>query len=80
MTSFGKLAKRLNMLRAAGAIGDYQIIDLGDQFAVQVCPGDGLMAGVELQRFVAEMLGSDIKPEQILLESAELRPAKILPN
>jgi hypothetical protein len=80
MTSLGKLAKRLNILRAAGAIGDYQIIDLGDRFAVQVCPGDSLMAGVELQRFVAEMLSSDIKPEQIFVESAEFRPAKKLLN
>jgi hypothetical protein len=78
MMSFGKLTRRLNILRASGAIGDYRIIDLGDQFKVQVSPGDSLMAGVELQWFVAEMLGSDIKPEQILVESAELRPAKIL--
>jgi hypothetical protein len=38
---------------------------------VEVSPGDSLMMGEELQRFVVEMLGSDIEPEQIRIRSAE---------
>jgi hypothetical protein len=73
MSSLQKLASRLEILRAAGAIGDYRIIQFRDQFGVEVSPGDSLMMGEELQRFVVEMLGSDIKPEQIRIRSAEPR-------
>jgi hypothetical protein len=59
------------MLRAAGAIADYRIVRLQDQLLVQVLPGDALMDPQELRRFVSEMLGSDIKVDQLAVVEAE---------
>ena len=44
---------------------------LQDQLLVQVLPGDALMDPQELRRFVSEMLGSDIKADQLAVVEAE---------
>jgi hypothetical protein len=76
MNSLRRLNRRLDILRAAGAIADYRIMRLRESYAVQVFPGDTLMAGEELHQFVAEMLGSDIKAEHIAVVTAADQPSR----
>jgi hypothetical protein len=74
MSSLRRLNKRLDILRAAGAIADYRIIGLRNHFAVHVFPGDSLME--ELHQFVVDTLGSDIKAEHITVMAAPDEPNK----
>lgn len=59
-----ELRKRLNILRAAGAIADYRVVSSSGRSVVQVSPGDSL-AGDELRTFIAEMMGADLARDQI---------------
>jgi hypothetical protein len=63
-----KLTRRLNILRAAGAISDYRIVHSSGRLSVQVRPGDSLM-GEELRQFVGDMIEADLMTEQISVVS-----------
>jgi hypothetical protein len=71
MKNRSELEKRLKILRAAGAIADYTIVASSGPLCVEVRPGDSL-TGEELRQFVAEMLGTDVRPEQIIILSSPL--------
>ena len=58
----GRLERRLEILRAAGAIADYRIVQSSGPLCVQVRPGDSL-TGEELRQFVVSMLGTDVTPD-----------------
>jgi hypothetical protein len=62
----GRLERRLEILRAAGAIADYWIVQSSSPLCVQVRPGDSL-TGEELRQFVVSMLGTDVTPDQIII-------------
>jgi hypothetical protein len=68
MRTPGKLRRRLEILRGAGAIADYRVFESEGQLSVQVQPGDSLI-GEELRQFVLSMLGADITPEQVTVVS-----------
>jgi molybdate transport system substrate-binding protein len=59
-----KVEKKLEMLRVAGAIANYRLITNLDRAAVEVQPGDSL-TGDDLRRFVVQMIGGDLEPDQI---------------
>ena len=68
MKKASELERRLEILRAAGAIADYVIVSSSGPLCVQVRPGDSL-TGEELRQFVASMLGTDVTPDQITIVS-----------
>jgi molybdate transport system substrate-binding protein len=59
-----KVEKKLEMLRVAGAIANYRLIKNLDRTAIEVQPGDSL-TGDDLRRFVVQMIGDDLEPDQI---------------
>jgi hypothetical protein len=59
---FGGVA--LQILRAAGAIADYKIVQSSGPVCLQVRPGDSLR-GEELREFIVSMLGTDVTLYQI---------------
>jgi hypothetical protein len=65
-----RLNKRLEILRAAGAISDFTITQTPGRPLIEVAPGDSL-EGEELYKFVCEMMGTD--RDQIQLIVAALR-------
>ena len=58
------LERRLEILRAAGAIADYKIVQSSGPVCLQVRPGDSLR-GEELREFIVSMLGTDVALHQI---------------
>jgi hypothetical protein len=61
------LERRLEILRAAGAIADYKIVQSSGPMRLQVWPGDSLR-GEELREFIVSMLGTDVTLHQIEIE------------
>src|SRR6476469_6834005 len=59
-----KVEKKLEMLRVAGAIANYRLIKNLNRTAIEVQPGDSL-TGDDLRRFVVQMIGDDLEPDQI---------------
>lgn len=64
-----KLNRRLEIMRAAGAIADFRITETPGRALIEIQPGDSL-EGEELHDFVAEMMGSDRKHVQIVVVAA----------
>ena len=60
-----KLERRLNILRNAGAVADYRIVQSSDRLSVQVLPGDSLLMGEDLCQFVGSMMGADLATEHV---------------
>jgi hypothetical protein len=60
-----KLERRLNILRNAGAVADYRIVQSSDRLSVQVLPGDSLLMGEDLRQFVGSMMGADLATEHV---------------
>ena len=51
-----KLERRLNILRNAGAVADYRILQSSDRLSVQVLSGDSLLMGESS----ASLMGADL--------------------
>ena len=66
MQDFGKLTRRLEIMRAAGAISDFRLMRTPGRALIEVQPGDSL-DGAELHDFVSEMMGSDREHVQIVV-------------
>ena len=66
-----KLKKRLEIMRAAGAIADFRITQSSGRGGplIEIQPGDSL-EGEELQDFVAEMMGNDLEHARIIVVAA----------
>jgi len=64
-----KLNKRLEIMRAAGAIADFRITQTPGRAVIEIEPSDSL-EGEELHDFVAELMGSDRKHVQIVVVAA----------
>ena len=69
MEILGRLNRRLKTMHAAGAIGDFRIIQTPGRALIEVQPGDSL-EGEELHDFVTEMMGSDRENVQIVVVAA----------
>jgi len=64
-----KLKKRLEIMRAAGAIADFRIIQASGRTLIEIQSGDSL-EGEELHNFVAEVMGNDRGHVQVAVVAA----------